>query len=279
MTTLSQFTPAETLLLSEGTFPTLRQLLKLTFIDLFFKQVIKTESSLGPEFKDLETGQEKYVVPGMNYYTYSPLPHEMAFLQPFEKYPSTKLLFRHFVQLAYKNVGGKNRYIRLLCNSNAVQGYVTQHFFQKITGRCSLTPEGKTVQQKLNAELNELETTLPGLIENSKDEAIAILKKIKGNVFLLVNIPFDKWDAIDKELMMQVNGTVKTDRNTMAGCSGGGCSGCSTWNSYSDYSNSFDSGCGGSDGNAGCGGTSGCSSGDSGGDSGCSGGGGCGGGD
>ncbi|MBL7747765.1 MAG: hypothetical protein JNM19_10085 [Chitinophagaceae bacterium] len=268
MTTLSRFTPAEILLLTEGTFPTLRQFLKLTFIDLFTKQVLKTE--LPPSDELNNTRADKYVVPGKNYLTYAPLPHEEGFTRAFEKYPTTKLLFRHLVQLAYKHTITKTRFVRQVCKSPALQGLVQQNFFQRLGGKITITTEGESVKERLNKEMIQLEKTLPVLIEENREELLGIAKQLKGNLFLLVNIPFEKWDIIDKDLLTEVNKRTMDNRSNSSGC-GGGCSGgCGSWNSYNEYSSSFDSGCGSSDGNS-----SGCSSGDSG----CSGCGGCGGGD
>ena len=256
MITLSSFTPAETLLITEGTFPSLRQLLKVTFIDLFFKQVIKTESSVGD---NKSSNSEKYILPGRNFYAYAPLPHEFVFIKVFEKYPNTHLLFRHVVELCYKNAGTKKKYLSLIKNSPSMQRLTKQTLLQKITGNFSFTNNAAIIKQKLNQELAKLERELPLLIEENKDEVVEIIKKIKGNLFLLVNIPFEKWDLIDKDILQQINNHSK-DNKSYYGCGGGvGCSGCSTWNSFNDYSSSFDSGCGGSDGNSGGGGDSGCS--------------------
>ncbi len=266
MTTLSRFTPAETLLLTEGTTPTLRQFLKLTFIDLFTKQVLKTE--LPPNDDLSNTRADKYVVPGKNYFTYAPLPHEVGFTRAFEKYPTTKLLFRHLVQLSYKHALTKNRFVRQVCKSPALDGLIRQNFFERLSGKITITPEGEVIKEKLNTEMTDLEQTLPLLVEENRDEAIETVRRLKGNLYLLVNIPFEKWDIIDKDLLTEVNKKTMDNRSNSSGCGGG----CGSWNSYNEYSSSFDSGCGSSDGNS-----SGCSSG---GDSGCSGcGGGCGGGD
>lgn len=273
MTNLSRFTPSETLLLTEGPFPTLRQFLKLTFIDLLAKQVIRTESSLGPALKDHSSNEDKYVVPGKNYYNYRSLPHEAMFIRVIEKYPNTKLLFRHMVQLSYKYAGSKNKYIRQLCKAPAMDGLVRQNFFQRLNGNVRLTPAGEQMKQQLLTELNELEETLPSLAQTDREAVTNIASRINGNIFLLASIPLTQWAFIDDQLLAQLNRST-LDKKEDVGEFAAGCSGCGTWDSYNDYSTSFDSGCGGSTGDGG----SGCSGGDSGcGGSGC--GGGCGGGD
>ncbi|MBC7875323.1 MAG: hypothetical protein H7Y01_15085 [Ferruginibacter sp.] len=166
----------------------------------------------------------------------------------------------------------KKKFLNLLCQSYLLEGLIKQTFFQKLSGNLTLTEPGKIIKQKLTSELNDLERTLPLLIERDKQEALEILKKIKGNIFLLANIPFEKWDAIDKELLAQINRKTKNEKENPGGCGGGGYAGCGTWNSYNEYSSSFDSGCGSKDGNSTSSGDSGCSSGDSG-CSGCGGGG------
>jgi hypothetical protein len=274
MTSLYRFTPAEVLLLTEGSFPTLRQFLKLTFIDLFTKQVLKTEPSPGTELNSNGISIDKYILPGKNYHTYTPLPHEEGFVRVFEKYPTTKLLFRHIVQLAFKHALSKNRFVRQICKSPPLEGLVRQNLFQRLNGKVTITVEGEVVKQKLIGEMEHFEKILPILIDENKEEAIEIAKRLKGNLFLLVNIPFEKWDIIDKDLLVQVNKRPTDNKDNASGCGATGCGGggCGSWNSYDEYSSSFDSGCGASDGNSSGGGDSGggCS-----GDSGCSG---CGGG-
>lgn len=264
MEQLSYLSPAETLLVLQDKNASINELLKVTFIDLLLKRVLRTfEVQRQPSSRDAIRSY-KYVEIGENFLNYQPLPHEEIFLTPFQKSESVQILFRHIVKMGYQNAKSESRIHNVLRQSPNLAGCFGRNMIQSIFGGFSITAAGQVLRNKIEDEISQLEKQLPPLILNNQQKALDILKVIKGNIFLLTNIEFDILNQIDKELLAEIN---KRDGNNYVG----GCSGC-TWFSFENYSDNFDSSCSGdtgcSGGQSGCGG-SGCS--------GCSGCGGCGG--
>lgn len=261
MNQLSKLSPAETLLVLQGENASIKELLKVTFMDLLLKQVVRTvEVQKQPSSRD-PVRIYNYVEAGKNFLTYQPLPHENIFLAPFQKSDDVQILFRHIVKIGYQNAKSERKLHAILRQSPNVNRCFSQNIFQSIFGEFSLTTIGQELKIKVEAEIAQLEEELPRLIVDDHQKALDILKVIKGNIFLLTNIEFDLLKQIDKELIAEMNRQDGTNNS-------GGCVGC-TWSIFDNYSDSFDNSCSGD---------SGCSSGCSGcGGSGCSGCGGCGG--
>ncbi|TAD83256.1 MAG: hypothetical protein EAY75_15165 [Bacteroidetes bacterium] len=262
MKQLSKLSPAETLLVLQDKKASLRELLKVTFLDLLLKQVVRTFDLVQqPTVRNKDSGY-KYVEIGKNFWTYQPLPHENIFLTPFQKSPSLQVLFRNMVKTGYQNAKSKGKFTSLLLQSPSMDTCFSRSILQSLFGGFSITLEGQELRNIVSAEILELENQLPSLILNEPEKAQDIMYAIKGNIFLVDNIEFDLLkQKIDNELLAEFN--KRDDTNN-----GGGCSGFA-WYGFDDYSDSFDSSCGSGD--------SGCAGGGCGG-GGC-GGGGCGGGD
>lgn len=261
MKQLSILSPAETLLVLQDKNASLKELLKLTFMDLLLKQVIRTNDvQRQPSIKD-PIRVYKYVETGKNFKTYQPLLHENAFLAPFQKNDDVQILFRHMIKMGYQNAISNNHYHNIIIQNPNMDKCFSQNIFQSIFGGFKLTNGGLELRNKVQTEIDQLETHISSSFENHHQIALKLLKAIKGNIFLLSNIDFDLLNQIDQELLAEMNR--KNNNNYDLGCSG------CTWNSFDDYSESFDSSCSGDSGcsNSGCGG----------GDGGCSGCGGCGG--
>lgn len=260
MKQLSKLSPAETLLVLQGENASIKELLKVTFMDLLLKQVIRTiEVHRQPSSRDT-VRIYNYVEAGKNFFTYQPLPHDDIFLAPFQKGDDVQILFRHLVKIGYQNAKSESKLHNILRQSPNIDRCFSQNIIQSLFKEFTITKVGQELRNTVEAEIAQLEEELPLLILNDHQKALDILKVIKGNIFLLANIEFDLLKQIDKELLAEMNR--RDDNNS------GGCAGC-TWNIFDNYSDSFDSSCSGD---------SGCSSGCSGcGGSGCSGCGGCGG--
>jgi hypothetical protein len=254
MKQLSKLSPAETLFVLQDKNASIRELLKVTFMDLLLKQVIRTiEVQRQVSSKDA-VRVYKYIGIGKNFWAYQPLPHENIILGPFQRNNSDQILFRHIVKICYQNAKSESKLHNVLRQSpNLVRCY-SLSIIQSLFGGFSITTEGQELRNKVESEISQLEKQLPPLILNDHQKALDILKDIKGNIFLITNIEFDLLKQIDNELLAEMN--KREDNNN-----DGGCSGC-TWDSFDNYSESFDSSCSGdsgcSSGNAGCGG-SGCS--------------------
>lgn len=265
MKNLSKLSPAESVLVLQDKNSTIKELLKVTFMDLLLKQVVRTFDVQRQTSRSDNVRTYKYVEAGKNFNTYKPLPHENAFLAPFQKSNSVQILFRHIVKMSYQNSKSEGEYRNIILSSPNLLTSFSKNVLQSLFGGFSVTSDGLELRKKLQGEIEALEKTLPDYISSNQQKALDILKEIKGNIFLLSNIQFDLLNQIDRELISEMN--------RYNGDDGGGCSG--SWGGFEDYSDTFDSSC---SGHSGCGGGSGCSSCGSGCSSGCSGcGSGCGG--
>lgn len=258
---LSTLSPAESLIVLKGRYATLKELLKVTFMDLVLKKVIRTFEVERPGRGTERVRIYKYVEAGENFELYQPLHHEKVILSPLYKSKTVQILFRHFVKMSYQNARSENAFQQWIRKSPNLENYFSRNFFHLLLGGFSVTTLGMGIKEKIAQEINDIESSLPGLIASNPDGALDILKEIKGNVYLLENIPLDGFQQLDFEFLKEMN---RQGNNSSAGCSG-------CWTGFDDFSLTFNSSCSGDSGCSG-GGGSGCS----GCGSGC---GGCGGGD
>ncbi len=245
---LSQLTPAELLVLTKDGV-THRELLKITFIDLLFKQVLKTyEVERQPHSKD-KVRVYRYVGIGKNFETYSSQNHEKVFLSSFVADDSIEVLFSNLVKIAYQ----KSR--TLLCYKDDIYKTPTlkkcfsQNIFQKLFYNYNVTDYGKKLKREVKEEIQNEGNKLADISTIDNQKVIELIKEISGNIFLLV--------AIDHELLSLIDDDLGSIINQVNSSSGDGGVGCSSW-SFDDYSSSFDSSCSGDSGCSGCGGD-GCS--------------------
>lgn len=241
---LSELTPAEILILTKENV-THQELLKITFIDLLFKQVLKTfEVERQPHIKQ-EVRVYKYVGIGQNYRSYNSQNHERLFLSTFWTDNTIEILFRNLIKIAYQ----KSRTLKDLKNdlikTPTLKKCFSQNIFQKLFYGYSFTEYGTELKRKVKKEIQNLGNELSSINNIENQKAIELIKIIGANIFLLVNIDYELLNQIDQDLGIEINRNISTG-------GGSGCSGCG-W-SFDDYSSSFDSGC---SGDSGCG--SGCS--------------------
>ena len=250
---LSELTPAEILILTRET-ATQQELLKITFIDLLMKQVLKVfEVNRKPHIRQ-KARVYKYVTTGQNFKNYNSQNHERLFLSTFGADNSIEMLFKNLVKICYQKSKSLSELKNEIIKTPTLKKCFSQNFFQRIFYCYSFTNYGLELKEKVEKEIQ----TLSNELTNENRKTIELISIIGGNIFLLQNIDYSLLNQIDIDLSEEMNKNNATN-------TGSGCSGCG-W-SFNDYSSSFDSGCGG---DSSSGGDSGCSSG-------CSGCGGCGG--
>jgi hypothetical protein len=256
---LSKLTPAETLLIKDGSQASVKELLKYTLMDLLLKQVLMIENveRHQPNMRDAARTY-KYVSIGKNFNGYAALPHELAFLSTFQRNCDTRMLFRNCVQVGYQNAGSKTRLHRLIITSPELFEAFSASWLEKIFGLYNYTSHGLQLQKQVELELSGIAQVLRDSDANERKVVVESLKSIGGNLFLLQVVDFALLREIDEELSKQL----AYHDNT-----GGGCS--STWICFDTCNDDFDNSCSSDSGDS-----SGCSSGDSGCGGGC---GGCGG--
>ena len=96
MEILSKLSPAELRFLMEGGGTTIDNLLKYTFYDLLFKQVIKAGIKFPQQQlkKTKRTVESTYITVGPNFNNYLPKVHETALLKPFIKSKNLRIKFK-----------------------------------------------------------------------------------------------------------------------------------------------------------------------------------------
>ena len=171
---LEKFTPAENYLILENSDASLKQLLKLTMLDLLLKKVITTEIVL---VKSDERSPERiltYVQSCFNFQSYQPKSHEEIFLSPFHANPENKILFAHFVKMSYdESVSLSNFVYHLILNHSETSNlYETGKMFRNIR----LSDAGRRAKIQLEKDLNELMSSL---------NDTSVLTKVNGNLFLI----------------------------------------------------------------------------------------------
>jgi hypothetical protein len=202
---LTSQTPAETFLLLHGSSATLKELLKLTFMDLLLKKVIKSIEIYKTSKGQQKSRGYKYIEVDKNFFNYKPQLHELVFLAPFYVNKDHKILFRHLIAQGYKKSKSQNHYQQLISKSKILQSAYSQTVFQMIFGGRSLTEEGEFIKAKSISEMMTLEDFLPKELLQDPKKALNTLMQIQGNIFLLHNIVFDLKTEIEQDFMIELN--------------------------------------------------------------------------
>lgn len=249
---LSELTPAEVLVLTKENV-THQEILKITFIDLLFKEVLQTvEVHRKPHIREVDRIY-KYVQIGKNYNNYNSLNHERVFLSAFNADNTVQILFRNLVKIGYKKSKTLNDLKNDIIKTPNLKRCFSRNIFQKLFYAYSLTEYGAELKTKVRQEIQKVGNELSSINSIENHKAVELIKKIGANIFILINVDYELLQQIDKDLGIEI-----TKNHSIDG--GSGCSGCSSSSSFDEYSSSFDSGCGGDSGcgSSGCGGCSGC---------------------
>jgi hypothetical protein len=201
MTLLSKLSPAETKLILEEGSASFKDLLKLTFMDLLLKKVIK----IVEEEKELHISDGSrtytYIEAGKNFHKYKPKPHETIFTTSFAEEDDIQLLFTHFVKIGHQASGNNRRYKKKIGEIGNLQPYLSDSFFISLFGMTRLNDRGKKTKHEVTKYLNEVDAQINDWLENDQEKALEILLAIGGNIFLLKNLNFELLKNIDKELL------------------------------------------------------------------------------
>jgi len=258
---LSEFTPAETLLLTQGSHVLLKDLLKYTFMDLLLKKVLlHTRKKYQPDARSVAVTM-KYISAGALFNSYQPLPHEQVFTSPFEQ-GKRNIQFRFMIKMAYEEASKYSDFDPVILQSPSINRFVRKNIFQRLFGGYGWTPEGKALAEVLKKELRSLDKNLPDWMAQDQKKALEVFVAIKGNVFLLKNVDFTLLRNFDKEIqqLQSVSSDTTSWGYDMVAFD-------SSWISDSHHSSSWDtsfdsswdsgSGCSSDAGCSGCGGCGG----------------------
>lgn len=243
---LSKLTPAEVLILTKNDVSQ-QEILKITFVDLLLKKVLRTFEVERQPHINQEIRIYKYIGIGQNFKYYKSLNHESIFLSPFVHDNSLEILFRNLVRIGYQNSKSLAALKNEILRSPNLNGCFSQNIFQKIFQSYSITQYGSDLKRKVQQEIQTLSDEFSVVNDLENQKAIDLIKLIGANIFLLINVDYELLKQIDHLLGIEMAKNNSIDVDT-------GYSGCSS--TFDDYSVNFDSGC---SSNSGCGGNSGCS--------------------
>ncbi|GAB1855335.1 hypothetical protein MHTCC0001_01680 [Flavobacteriaceae bacterium MHTCC 0001] len=204
MKLLSKTTPAETLLIKDCNSAKLKDLMKLTFMDLLLKKVIKIiEVDKKAHSRDKYIRTYTYLIAGKNFKIYKPKKHELIYLSPFEKNESIQILLKHFIKMAYDFSNGSWSYKKSIRGSKEINLYFKDSFLSNLFRQVQLTNNGDNVKNQISNYLNDIDKEIVHLLHNDKEKALELLLNIGGNIFLLKNLDFQLLKEIDKNLINQ----------------------------------------------------------------------------
>lgn len=127
---LSELTPAEVYILTKDNI-THRELLKITFIDLLFKQVLRTfEVKRQPHIRQ-EIRTYQYIGIGQNFKNYQSKNHEKFFLSTFEKDSEIEMLFRNLVKVGYQKSRTLSDFKNELIKTTTLKNVFHKTFFKE----------------------------------------------------------------------------------------------------------------------------------------------------
>jgi hypothetical protein len=262
MTSLPPHSPAELLLLlAKYHNPNLRQLLRVTFLDLLRQQVlaIRNEPSQ-PHPRDPVTWQQ-YIVSGPALRTHAALPHEKLLINSFRAEDQLRIPFKQYVRMVFEQARTAREYYKLIEANTRTGQLFSQHWFWSLINTRYLTQEGQQLQAAVEAELVRLDKEVKGQTAHNPANSPQLMPLLGGALFLLPSYTSETSSQLERELHQiqephydtstDFGGTI--DSGTSWHAHG------STFDSYCPSSDAHGSGCG-SDGNdSGCGGDSGCS--------------------
>ena len=277
MSYLSQLPPAAALMILNGRNVGLKELLKITFLDLLFKKVLKIVERESQSNQRDPVRVYSYVQIGENFYSYAPMAHERVFLDLFSNITTQdgadnlEILFRGIVKIAFQEAKSVVAYKRLIIEAKGIREYYKSNVMLMYLGGFFLNKSGEDVRFAIRNEISEMEKELDNGVKTNPIKVRELLQ-ILGAAVMLLEPDVNSLLALNKEFSDHAN--IQAFAENEGGLfTGGG------FDFYSNFSGTFDNSCGGGcsghsscSGHSGCGGGHGCSSGCSG----C-GGGGCGG--
>ncbi len=269
MNTLATLTPAETWFILEGQNARIRELMRVTLMDLLLKKVLKVTPVASQAPRDNTEKTPLYFGRGDTFFTYGAKPHEEIYLSHFRNPNTSPVLFKHLLKLTLPHVRHRWKYENLVLRSATLHQCFSQSMMQLLFGGYRRTKQGDALHTRVSSEMNLVRQQLPGLLHSDPTQAMEIIRVIGGNVFLVPGFEVDLMRRIEQAMAEAdtipvpepVGGWVWSMGDVM------------TASTYSDFDTTYhdtidsaypdsDSGCGGDGGgDSSCGGDSGCSSG------------------
>lgn len=211
MELLSKLSPAETLLLLRPFESRLRDFMKFTLMDLITRQEVQLINYDQHPVQGNVTLAFAYVIAGKNLKKRDPKLHEMIFLYPFYKKPKAKILFSHYIQMAFKTAKGEEHFKKRLLFDGDLKPLIRIGFWQRMLGSVALNKEGEKRSGEIIRHFNYLDKELPVMMKHQPEKANELINEIKGNLLLLNALKFELLELLGREIARvedELNGDV-----------------------------------------------------------------------
>lgn len=178
---LSELTPAEILLITNKN-ATLKELLKVTLIDLLLKNVLTTTKV------DKDSKFYDYIEIGKNFRNYPSKNHENVFLFIFKSDQNLKILFKNLVKVGYQKSYSSSNLKNQIVSTSKLKACISQNFLQRIFSSFSYSKYGEHLKRKILLELEQLNKEISSINNIDNRKAIELIAQIGGSIFLVGNI-------------------------------------------------------------------------------------------
>lgn len=187
MENIARFSPAETLLLTEGTKAPLKRFFELTLKDLVLREVL----SLRTAYKRMlptDAEETKFVYLGTGARWGQALkPHEQVFVPASWRQKGEEMQAELLRKIALEQAGGYKGLRQKVMQSAVVKDFFDVGWWAGLWNAVPLTASGRTLQTRLQAWLSTCQTQLRNP-DTPQETQAALLKSLGSNV-LLLDIP------------------------------------------------------------------------------------------
>ena len=183
---IKNFTPAQTLMITQPIGVSGSELMKYSFLDLVYRGILKIYKDWRtPHPNDVRDRLYTFVVRGERFETYQPSYHQDPFVNHFKEDDyeyKIRTLLKHIYNEVGKGPGFKTKWVYQQLRNDS---YFNSSFGLKNLNFYFLNSRGSDLKRKFRKFLKEADQALPKLVKNQKDEAKKILATLGSNVLLL----------------------------------------------------------------------------------------------
>lgn len=184
---LSSLTPAETLMLLRPNNVSGKELLKYTFLNLIFNNILiiyKDWRKSNP--RDKHARLHTFISRGTSFEQYQSLEHQDIFAYPFKR-KNLEFKLRFLLRKVYKQLGKKTPKFK---SDYVYQDLKNKGYFKLSIGFGSyyyyfLNNKGKKASKELKKQLDKIENDLPKFLNEDHSKAKELIHQLGSNILLL----------------------------------------------------------------------------------------------
>ncbi|AUC13966.1 hypothetical protein BTO06_01815 [Tenacibaculum sp. SZ-18] len=183
---LSKLSPTETELLVNFKKVELKTLLKLTFCNLLFNKVLVLKKRYLRSSRKSPLRECLVVETGDRFFDYNINGYESIFVSQIDDESYYNLI--PYLKSVYRSAFSKNNYLKIVLKEKTLSDFFELNLLRNFFNYQTLNYRGKELKTEVTEYLEELNSSLPYLLDNHPKKAANIVKKIKGNIFLLTDV-------------------------------------------------------------------------------------------